>query len=410
MNLLLRYTDPLGRPRARVLRGTILLGREAGTNRIVLDDDSIAGLHATIDADASPPIVSRVSGEAAVFVNGILVKTSPLADGDMLRLGDVSLRVLAAARWLEIPIQRLEAVTAPVNESPSGRKLVAWSALAAILVVGIAGLFLSGRLAWRARLDPADSGAALGRLRPTPTAAPAARVAPTLPAELKERRAQAPTVAARELLADIPGARSVATLQDAPAFLEAALDSVVSISGDVSVDRVPKHVTGSGFFVSSSGLVLTNAHVMGFEGTYWASAHDGRQLGLLPRERDLRLDLGILAVVGEGPFPVLPFGSSLDLRAGASVYAIGSPVSAELSFSVTRGIVSSRTRTFEGRSFVQHDAAINPGNSGGPLLDGSGRVVGINTWKIAGVDKQGLSFAIPIEVAEEALRVWKVRR
>jgi serine protease Do len=207
---------------------------------------------------------------------------------------------------------------------------------------------------------------------------------------------------------ETPGSRAASTGQDAPEFLEKALDSVVSISGNVQVNGRSEKVGGSGIFISTSGLVLTNAHVMTYEGYYWANAHDGRRLTLLPRERDVTLDLGILAAVGEGPFPVLPFGSSAALRAGSSVYAVGSPISSELGFSVTRGIVASRTRFLLGHSFIQHDAAINPGNSGGPLLDGFGRIVGINTWKIAGPEAQGLSFAIPIEVAVEALRVWKV--
>jgi S1-C subfamily serine protease len=188
------------------------------------------------------------------------------------------------------------------------------------------------------------------------------------------------------------------------------MKSVVSISGDVRIDGRPVKMLGSGFFISEAGLILTNAHVMSHEGTYVARDYSGIRLDVQPRERDVDADLGILAVEGRRGFRTLPFGSTGELRPGARIFAIGSPLAEELSFTVTQGIVSSGIRKFDGHAFLQHDAAISPGNSGGPLLDAAGRVVGINTWKIAGGAAQGLSFAIPIEVAEELLRTWKVDR
>lgn len=301
-------------------------------------------------------------------------------------------------------------MTVPRGETPPAKlRMAAGVALGVIAVCGVAVGVRTGLRSGRVHVDPAAGTATPGRHVSNPEASRAAPPEPTRWAPLPGKPAQGPGPSSGTGSPDTPNTRVSTASQDAPQFLEAALDTVVSIEGRVEVDGRTTHVIGSGFFVSTSGLVLSNAHVMAHKGLYWAKAHDGRRLELLPRERDLRLDLGILAVVGEGPFPVLPFGSSAALRAGSSVYAIGSPFSEELGFSVTRGIVSSRTRIVGGRSFVQHDAAINPGNSGGPLLDGFGRIVGINTWKIAGAETQGLSFAIPIEVAEEVLRLWKVR-
>jgi S1-C subfamily serine protease len=147
---------------------------------------------------------------------------------------------------------------------------------------------------------------------------------------------------------------------------------------------------------------------MDHEGTYLARTHDGRYFNLTERERSREVDLGVFAAAGEGPFPALAFGNAKGMNYGDQVWAIGSPLSPELGFSVTRGVVSSPLRLMKGHAFLQHDAAINPGNSGGPLLDMAGRLVGVNTWKVAG-QTQGLGFAIPVEVVEELLKTWKLR-
>jgi len=97
------------------------------------------------------------------------------------------------------------------------------------------------------------------------------------------------------------------------------------------------------------------------------------------------------------------------LREGDEVIAVGHPLG--LGFSVTRGIVSCRARSFHGKVFIQTDAAINPGNSGGALLDTSGRLVGINTFLLQG---QGLNFAIPIDravtVINEGMQSARLRK
>jgi Do/DeqQ family serine protease len=110
---------------------------------------------------------------------------------------------------------------------------------------------------------------------------------------------------------------------------------------------------------------------------------------------------------------VLKLGDSDQLKVGATVIAIGSPLG--LSDTVTIGIVSAKNRQIEdrpGEGFIQTDAAINPGNSGGPLINIKGEVVGINTAIIAGA--QGLGFAIPINqakwVMDQILKYGKVKR
>ncbi len=126
--------------------------------------------------------------------------------------------------------------------------------------------------------------------------------------------------------------------------LDTALRSVVSITGNVKIDGQNAQILGSGFFVTKTGLILTNAHVMDREGTYLGQ--DVRRPVPHPggprRSRDL--DIGLLAAMGEGPFPALAFGHATGLKYGEQVWAIGSPLSPELGFTVTRGVVSSPLR------------------------------------------------------------------
>jgi S1-C subfamily serine protease len=415
MSLLLLYDDASDRPRARVLRGTMAVGRDARSTGIVLEDASIASLHATIDADGSSSVVSRVSADAAIFVNELLVKTAPLAHGDIVRFGDVEANVVDAGRWTEVAAVPRRSVLRPgAPQAPAPAKapepaagtrfpFLRVAAVTAVLFVAAFGIYSARNVKWHAPLDPESARLAERRARGL-----RALIGPSLTADAQVTPVSvspAPLPRNASFLSGLPPNTPSARAENA---LGAAVRSVVSITGDVRVDGQRGTILGSGFFVSETGLILTNAHVMDHEGRYRARTHDGRSLDLMDRERDRSLDLGLLAAIGEGPFPALLFGKAKDMTYGDQVWAIGSPLSPELGFSVTRGVVSSPLRIFNGRSFIQHDAAINPGNSGGPLVDAAGRLVGVNTWKVAG-EAQGLGFAIPVEVVEGVLKAWKVR-
>src|SRR4029077_8282588 len=114
---------------------------------------------------------------------------------------------------------------------------------------------------------------------------------------------------------------------------------------------------------------------------------------------DLETDLAVIKV-DERNLPVLAFGDSDELRAGELVLAIGSPLG--LQNSVSFGVVSAVARQLEPESpmiYVQTDASINQGSSGGPLVDLRGRIVGINTLKVAhGLEVEGLAFAAPSNI------------
>jgi S1-C subfamily serine protease len=91
-------------------------------------------------------------------------------------------------------------------------------------------------------------------------------------------------------------------------------------------------------------------------------------------------------------------------QTGTEVYAIGTPKTAVLSQTLTKGIISSK-REFEGRSFIQTDVGINQGNSGGPLIDTGGTVIGIVAAKLIGIGTESIAFAIPIGDAFSALHI-----
>jgi S1-C subfamily serine protease len=165
--------------------------------------------------------------------------------------------------------------------------------------------------------------------------------------------------------------------------------------------------TGSGFVIDAQGHVLTNQHVVDNAQSVTVRFPDGEEVGARVVGADASSDVAVLELdsVPSGVTPV-ELGSSESLEIGDLVVAIGSPFGLE--GTVTSGIVSALHReltapdgfTIDGA--IQTDAAINPGNSGGPLLDGQGRVVGINS-QIASSSggNEGIGYAVPIETAKE---------
>ncbi len=166
---------------------------------------------------------------------------------------------------------------------------------------------------------------------------------------------------------------------------------------------------GTGFLVSKDGLILTNKHVVADEeAEYTVLLNDGTKYDAKVLARDPVLDLALVKIDGDN-FPTLELGDSDKVKIGQTVIAIGNALG-EFRNTVTKGVVSGVGRTIaaagEGGSeiieeAIQTDAAINPGNSGGPLIDLSGKVVGINT--AVSVRGQSIGFAIPINEAKRII-------
>jgi len=167
---------------------------------------------------------------------------------------------------------------------------------------------------------------------------------------------------------------------------------------------IPTHGEGSGFIVGSDGTILTNAHVVSGADEVIVKLTDKRKFTAKVIGTDPRTDVAVLKITASN-LPTVKLGDPGKLRVGEAVAAIGSPFGFENS--VTAGIVSAKGRSLPSENYVpyiQTDVAINPGNSGGPLFNLKGEVVGINSqiYSRSG-GYQGVSFAIPIDVAMEVV-------
>jgi S1-C subfamily serine protease len=198
--------------------------------------------------------------------------------------------------------------------------------------------------------------------------------------------------------------------RDAPGVVTVISTGLQSATGD-------EEGLGSGFVISGDGEIATNAHVVtSGEGAAIRKASnvyvrfgDGNQVPAEVRGFDPFSDVALLKVDPRGlTLRPLPLGSTADLHVGAPVAAIGSPFAEEQSLSV--GVISGLDRSIESLTgfattgAIQTDAAINHGNSGGPLLDGRGRVLGINAQiQTSTGDGSGVGFAVPADVVRRSL-------
>lgn len=202
----------------------------------------------------------------------------------------------------------------------------------------------------------------------------------------------------------------------------AVIDAVAAVNPSVVSITLKRNVTdffgqiyeeeggGTGFIITSDGLILTNKHVVSdSEAEYTVITSDGVSYVAQVKALDPINDLAILQIDAQG-LPVVELGKSDDLKIGQRVVAIGNALN-EYQNTVTLGVISAVDRTISAgdgmgnneqlENMIQTDAAINPGNSGGPLVSLDGRVIGINT----AIDLQatGIGFAIPIDQAKSAI-------
>ena len=155
--------------------------------------------------------------------------------------------------------------------------------------------------------------------------------------------------------------------------------------------------TGSGFFIAESGIAATNYHVVVGASSLRLTLDNGETVNVLGiYDFDRRKDTALIQAEGSS-FPYLESADSGRIQTGATVFALGSPLGLQASFS--RGIVSQASRKVEGYDFIQLDAAISSGSSGGALLDTSGRVVGVTSATAVG--GQNINLAVPINFYKE---------
>ena len=223
-----------------------------------------------------------------------------------------------------------------------------------------------------------------------------------------------PTPAASTPAAGAPAAVTAAAGSTAApeltAVVAAVRDSVVTITSEGFSSRgsaaIPSSGVGSGVVLSANGYILTNKHVVTGSQSLSVELADGRQFPATIVNESPDQDLALIKIDATGLTPAV-IADDTSLQVGETVIAIGSPLGT-FTETVTKGILSATGRTITVQdeatrrpvtltNLLQTDAAINPGNSGGPLLDASGKVIGINT--AASTNAEGLGFATPISAA-----------
>lgn len=179
---------------------------------------------------------------------------------------------------------------------------------------------------------------------------------------------------------------------------------------------------GSGIIYSADGYIITNYHVIeqaisNNSAKIYVLMSDGKEYDATIVGSDKTTDLAVVKIDATG-LTAAEFGNSDSIKVGELAVAIGNPLGQEFAGTVTGGYISGLNRTVTVDNVVynliQTDAAINSGNSGGPLVDASGRVIGINTVKVSATGVEGIGFAIPINevlpIVEELIANKKITR
>ena len=229
---------------------------------------------------------------------------------------------------------------------------------------------------------------------PTPTMPPTPTLSPTPTPTLSPTPTHTPTATPPPTPTLTPTAHPTPT----PTVVKVSSIAEVAQRLRPSVVRIESSGgTGSGFIISSNGLIVTNAHVVGEDLSLDVTLSDGSVRTAIVLGTAMEEDIALL-VIDAYQMPAVRFGSTDTTILGNEVLALGYALDLPGTASLTRGLVSAfRPNTFGGLTALQTDTAVNPGNSGGPLLDLEGRVVGIVTAGFT--EAEGINFAITIDDA-----------
>ena len=204
-------------------------------------------------------------------------------------------------------------------------------------------------------------------------------------------------------------------------------DSSNSDSSSQNSGKLQTASEGSGVIYKKSGnsaYIVTNNHVVKGSNALQVILSNGRKVNASLVGSDSATDLAVLKINSANVKTVAEFGNSNSIAAGQDVLAIGSPMGSEYANTVTKGIISAKSRTLKSgtdgtlTSVIQTDAAINSGNSGGPLINMAGQVIGINSMKLAGSSDgssvEGMGFAIPsnevVKIINQLIKNGKISR
>jgi serine protease Do len=282
--------------------------------------------------------------------------------------------------------------------------------LTVILALAVAGGALVGTL-----MGPLGSASAEELDLATASSTGRSAVLPSF-ADLAEEASPSVVLITREVFRDQQQGHGGMDMEDIPPFFRRFFGEPFGEEGpeQEGPSPGPRTSSGSGFFITEDGYILTNKHVVEDGERLTVETADGQIFEAKLAGSDPYYDVALLKIDADQKFPALPLGSTDALRIGEWVMAIGNPIS--FRDSVTVGVVSGKGRRLEMSpdqlsSYIQTDAAINFGNSGGPLINARGEVIGINTAivrqrRISAMQReiiQGINFALPIDVVRPHL-------
>jgi S1-C subfamily serine protease len=183
----------------------------------------------------------------------------------------------------------------------------------------------------------------------------------------------------------------------------------IVLEHDFFLNTIPRQGVGSGSIIDPRGYILTNHHVIEDARKLEVTLANGKKYNARLVGSDPDTDIAVVKIDAQkGELTVIPMGSSASLKVGQKAIAIGNPFG--LGQTLTTGVISSVGRTLRASNgvlvedVIQSDASINPGNSGGPLIDSSGKMIGINTAIFSPTGASvGIGFAIPVDTAKRVI-------